>query len=107
MIFVDIAPDEMPTDNILQNPSFEQSIIQNSLTGWLCQGDSNDPKSGLITQCSSDHHGEGLYSGRCSNRVANWSGPGQYIGTLNNHIYHIHENRTHNDLIRPAMQYVI
>ncbi len=77
---IDIASGQLPDKNILRNPSFEQTILQNSLTGWLCQGDSNDPKSGLITQDSTDHHGEGLYSGRCSNRVADWVGPGQYIG---------------------------
>jgi hypothetical protein len=85
--FIDIDLGQMSTDNILRNPSFEQSIIQDSLTGWLCQGDSNEPKSGLMTQSSSDHHGEGFYSGRCSSRVANWSGPGQYIGMANNKIW--------------------
>ena len=73
---IDIIPDQPSAENILRNPSFEHSIVPNSLNGWLCEG-------GLLTQYSSDHHGEGLYSGRCSNRVADWTGPGQYIGMLN------------------------
>lgn len=78
--FNDIPSGHIVTENILRNPSFEDTLVLNSLSGWICQGESNEPKSGIVSQYSSDHHGEGQFSGRCSERVANWAGPGQYIG---------------------------
>ena len=71
----------LETENLLRNPRFEDALVSDSITGWLCQGQSNDPASGVLSQVYATNHGQGEYSGLCSKRVGRWAGPGQYIGT--------------------------
>lgn len=47
--------------------------------GWSCQGQTDDPRGGALSKYSLDHR-EGQYSGICYARLAEWAGPGQYIG---------------------------
>lgn len=66
--------------NILVNPSFEQPLGNDPLHSWSCQGETDDPRGGIVAQYSRDHHGDGKYSGLCLARLSEWAGPGQYIG---------------------------
>ena len=67
--------------NVLKNPSFEEPLESDPIQGWSCQGETNDPRGGLISRYIKDTH-SGIFSGICSKRLAQWSGPGQYIGEL-------------------------
>ncbi|KAK3731070.1 hypothetical protein QZH41_019227, partial [Actinostola sp. cb2023] len=65
--------------NILVNPGFEQPLQSSPLAGWSCQGETDDPRGGALSQYEKEHR-EGKYSGICYARLAEWAGPGQYIG---------------------------
>jgi len=65
--------------NLLVNPGFEQPLVTSPLLGWSCQGQTDDPRGGALSLYSLDHR-EGEHSGICYARLAEWAGPGQYIG---------------------------
>ena len=66
--------------NILLNPSFEQPLVNNPVKGWSCQGETDDPRGGVIARYTSEQPVQGQYSGICLARLSEWAGPGQYIG---------------------------
>ncbi|XP_001626084.3 endo-1,4-beta-xylanase 3 isoform X2 [Nematostella vectensis] len=72
-------PPPPPGTNLLSNPRFESPLTRDSRTGWSCQGETDDPRGGTLSQYSFHHHGYGNFSGICFDRVAEWAGPGQYI----------------------------
>ncbi|XP_068725993.1 uncharacterized protein [Montipora capricornis] len=70
----------MSGTNILTNPSFEQPLVNDPVKGWSCQGETDDPRGGVIARYTRDNPKEGQHSGICLARLSEWAGPGQYIG---------------------------
>ena len=68
--------------NILTNPGFEQPLVNDPVKGWSCQGETDDPRGGVIAQYSRHQAKEGQHSGICLARLSEWAGPGQYIGKV-------------------------
>ncbi|KAJ7386328.1 hypothetical protein OS493_010739 [Desmophyllum pertusum] len=67
--------------NILTNPGFEQPLVNDPVKGWSCQGETDDPRGGVIARYTRQQPKEGQYSGICLARLSEWAGPGQYIGS--------------------------
>ena len=72
----------MSGTNILTNPSFEQPLVNDPVKGWSCQGETDDPRGGVIARYTRDNPKEGQHSGICLARLSEWAGPGQYIGNF-------------------------
>ncbi|XP_029184845.2 endo-1,4-beta-xylanase 3-like isoform X1 [Acropora millepora] len=66
--------------NVLINPSFEQPLVNDPIRGWSCQGETDDPRGGVIARYTRENPKQGKYSGICLARLSEWAGPGQYIG---------------------------
>ena len=66
--------------NILNNPGFEQPLVNDPIKGWSCQGETDDPRGGVIARYTLENPKQGQYSGICLARLSEWAGPGQYIG---------------------------
>lgn len=66
--------------NILTNPGFEQPLVNDPVKGWSCQGETDDPRGGVIARYTRHQAKEGQHSGICLARLSEWAGPGQYIG---------------------------
>ncbi|KAM7444729.1 hypothetical protein ABFA07_006816 [Porites harrisoni] len=66
--------------NILTNPSFEDPLINDPVKGWSCQGETDDPRGGVIARYTQEYPKQGQYSGICLARLSEWAGPGQYVG---------------------------
>ena len=66
--------------NILTNPSFEDPLINDPVKGWSCQGETDDPRGGVIARYTQEYPKQGEYSGICLARLSEWAGPGQYVG---------------------------
>lgn len=66
--------------NILTNPGFEQPLVNDPIKGWSCQGETDDPRGGVIARYTLENTKQGQYSGICLARLSEWAGPGQYIG---------------------------
>ncbi len=66
--------------NILTNPGFEQPLVNDPVKGWSCQGETDDPRGGVIARYTRQQPKEGQHSGICLARLSEWAGPGQYIG---------------------------
>lgn len=68
--------------NILTNPGFEQPLVNDPVKGWSCQGETDDPRGGVIARYTRHQAKEGQHSGICLARLSEWAGPGQYIGKV-------------------------
>jgi len=68
--------------NVLINPSFEQPLVNDPIRGWSCQGETDDPRGGVIARYTRENPKQGKYSGICLARLSEWAGPGQYIGNF-------------------------
>ena len=73
----------MSGTNILTNPSFEDPLINDPVKGWSCQGETDDPRGGVIARYTQENPKQGQYSGICLARLSEWAGPGQYVGEPN------------------------
>ena len=68
--------------NILTNPGFEQPLVNDPVKGWSCQGETDDPRGGVIARYTRHQAKEVQHSGICLARLSEWAGPGQYIGKV-------------------------
>lgn len=68
--------------NVLTNPGFEQPLVNDPVKGWSCQGETDDPRGGVIARYTRHQAKEGQHSGICLARLSEWAGPGQYIGKV-------------------------
>ena len=68
--------------NILTNSGFEQPLINDPVKGWSCQGETDDPRGGVIARFTRQQAKEGQHTGICLARLSEWAGPGQYIGKV-------------------------
>ena len=65
---------------MFNNPGFEAETYQFSpYKEWNCQGELNDHRAGIMKR-TMEYKKRGNFGGICTNRVAEWAGPGQYVG---------------------------
>ena len=57
--------------------------MNDPVKGWSCQGETDDPRGGVIARYTRHQAKEGQHSGICLARLSEWAGPGQYIGKEN------------------------
>lgn len=56
--------------------------MNDPIRGWSCQGETDDPRGGVIARYTRENPKQGKYSGICLARLSEWAGPGQYIGNF-------------------------